>query len=237
MLADQTSKIEQAVSQIHMAKRLWKDTNVRSTVLTPHVRPALERMAPGIARCMYCGENYGTDIDHYRPKSLWPLHTFDWLNHLLSCSACNSSHKGNRFPLAEDGSPLLIDPTTEDPADHLHLTLATGDYIGLTSRGEATIKTLGLNRGVLVQGRARAVRDTVRLMREWRIAIERQDILLEEIVLNDLRQQPFTAVADALFRQASGIAVMTIFSADLDTLAFLRDPEVLETASRALVGR
>ena len=186
---------------------------------------------------MYCGDNLGTDIDHYRPKRHWPLLTFDWPNHLLSCSKCNSLNKGDQFPVGPNGEPMLLDPTLDDPAEHLHLVLATGEYLDRTPRGEATIRLLDLNRPDLVQGRDRAVRDTARLLCDWRFAIERADIVHEDLVLYDLRRVPFAMVADAMLRQADDVAVEARLAHDPATLAFLRDPEVRETGIRALLGR
>lgn len=234
-LAEQTTRIAQAPSPKDMAKRLWKNASVRSKLLTPHVRPALENIAPGIARCMYCGDNEGSDIDHYWPKKEWPLRTFDWLNHLLACSKCNSANKGDRFPRDEHGAPLLVDPTVDDPAAHLHLVLGAGEYIGLTPRGDATITLLDLNRSTLMTGRRRAVAITALLLRAWREAVEDSDIVAEEETLQQLREQPFVGVADAVIRQAGAVAVEALFVRDPTTLEFLRDPDTLETASRSLV--
>lgn len=117
------------------------------------MRVALALMALGIERCMYCGENLGTDIDHFEPISRAPLRTFDWLNHLLACSFCNSNQKRSAFPCDADGNRLLIDPTNEDPADYLKLILQSGRYRDLTPKGTATIKVFDLNRRALVRGR------------------------------------------------------------------------------------
>lgn len=117
------------------------------------VKGHLARMALGIERCMYCGDNLGTDIDHFEPISRAPLKTFDWLNHLLACSFCNSNQKRSKYPCDENGRRLLIDPTSEDPLEHMQLILRTGQYRELTHRGEVTISVFGLNRSDLVRGR------------------------------------------------------------------------------------
>jgi hypothetical protein len=65
------------------------------------VRSYLSRMAVGIQRCMYCGDSLGTDIDHFEPIVLRPSRAFDWLNHLLACSSCNSNYKRDKFPRAD----------------------------------------------------------------------------------------------------------------------------------------
>src|SRR5687767_5607453 len=89
------------------ARDLWG----RARVPRQGLRSLLNRMAPGHQRCMYCGDSEGTSVDHFEPISRNRLRTFDWLNHLLACSFCNSSQKGSRFPVDEAGQPLLIDPS------------------------------------------------------------------------------------------------------------------------------
>lgn len=61
---------------------------IRKALAQAHHRldSVLRQMAPGLERCMYCGDNQGTDIDHFEPLARNPLRTFDWLNHLLACS-------------------------------------------------------------------------------------------------------------------------------------------------------
>jgi hypothetical protein len=111
-------------------------------------------MAPGIEQCMYCGDT-GTEIDHFEPISRNPLRTFDWLNHLLACVNCNSRAKLAAFPIDAHGHPLLIDPTAEDPFDHLRLSLPFGRYEPLTDKGRTTIKVCSLNRPQLERGHSR----------------------------------------------------------------------------------
>jgi hypothetical protein len=127
------------------ARKLWRRKSTREQV---HHRldGVLRQMAPGLERCMYCGDNQGTDIDHFEPLTRNPLRTFDWLNHLLACALCNSHNKRDRFPVDGDGQPLLIDPTVEDPFDHLSLTLSLGRYVSLSAKGRATIEVCDLNR-------------------------------------------------------------------------------------------
>jgi hypothetical protein len=75
-----------------------------------------------------------------------------WLNLLLACALCNR-RKAARFPLSELGDPLLLDPTSDDPAAHLVLSPTTGKYVATTPRGEWSIDVYGLNRPILVDGR------------------------------------------------------------------------------------
>ncbi|MFJ2779715.1 HNH endonuclease [Kitasatospora sp. NPDC087315] len=120
-MAECTSEIVLAPEPETKARQLWKNTTVRRHVHAP-LRDLLADMAAGRERCMYCGDNQATDIDHFEPIDRRPIRAFDWTNHLLACSLCNSHLKGAAFPLDEGGNPLLIDPTAEDPTPHLRLS-------------------------------------------------------------------------------------------------------------------
>jgi hypothetical protein len=104
---------------------------------------------------MYCDDSRGTDIDHFEPLERAPLRAFVWVNHLLACSFCNSNQKNRKYPVDAEGACLLVDPTAEDPADHLTLRLSVGTYDPLSPKGEETIQVFGLNRSELVKGRPR----------------------------------------------------------------------------------
>ena len=71
------------------ARRSWKGATMERT----GIRDALYHIAAGVERCMYCGDSRGTDIDHFEPIRSAPLRTFEWCNHLLACSSCNSNAK------------------------------------------------------------------------------------------------------------------------------------------------
>lgn len=127
------------------------------------VQAALRAMFDG--NCAYCESKFDHvahgHIEHFWPKSVYPERTFDWKNLLWACPICNSDHKGDTFPLADDGTPLLIDPTAEEPSEHLAFVwdpetgLAT---VGATTeRGRATCETVGLNREALRRQRSRRV--------------------------------------------------------------------------------
>ncbi|MBC6449311.1 HNH endonuclease [Actinokineospora sp. HBU206404] len=189
-------------------------------------------MAPGVQRCMYCGDSLGADIDHFDPLSRSPLRTFDWLNHLLACSVCNSHQKRDRFPVDEDGRPLLVDPTSEDPFDHLLLSLSVGEYRALTPKGTATIEVFGLNRALLVRGREQARRVVVASLRGWERARARDDEPdMEECVLT-IREQPFADVCHAMLRQADVPRAEIVFGRDRDVLPTLRDPRLRACLAR-----
>lgn len=130
------------------------------------VREALSQMQHG--KCCYCEKKIDTSgsgqaVEHYRPKGVGEfVHLADtWTNLLHACSDCNGA-KGSKFPLLEDGSPALIDPSdpTTDPEDHIDFPVDDEDDLAFASaipkdksaRGARTVKALKLD----VAGRRRA---------------------------------------------------------------------------------
>jgi hypothetical protein len=171
---------------------------------------------------MYCGDSEGTSVDHFEPIARNPVRTFDWLNHLLACSHCNSNQKGSRFPIDEAGQPLLIDPTIEDPFDHLVLSLTIGEYRARTRKGTETIAVLGLNRAVLVAGRQHARTVIGQALRQW-LAGDRDERGRQ---IRTIRMQPLADVYQAMMRYAVAPGAHHIFADDQDLLEILRHPEL-----------
>jgi len=76
---------------------------------------------------------------------------FVWQNLLLGCTECGRL-KGDRFPLATDGAPLLVNPSEEDPWMHLdfepdtgHLTARWESNGNVSTKGQATVGLLRLD--------------------------------------------------------------------------------------------
>ncbi|MFF0072157.1 HNH endonuclease [Streptomyces sp. NPDC005494] len=225
-----TQRIEKTAESGRKAKaaELWAHTTVRR-----HVRDGLLAtlavMAPGHQRCMYCGDSQGTDIDHFEPKSLAPVRTFEWLNHLLACAYCNSNQKRSKFPRAEDGSPLLLDPTLENPLAHLRLVLPLCTYKALTPQGAACIDVFGLNsRGVLVDGRRTAYGTAKQSVELWRIATDRGQHDKAAEVVRVAWNRPLADVLVGMFHQSDHPAAALLFDGEEETLDLLRDPALRE---------
>jgi uncharacterized protein (TIGR02646 family) len=163
LLADRRQNVASFGGTVEVARSQWR----LATTAKEAVRELLGSMAHGATRCMYCEDSFGTDIDHFQPIAVAPGRAFDWLNHLLACSCCNSNEKRDAYPCDADGRCLLVDPTAEDPAEHLLLMLATGVYEPLTEKGRATITTFGLNRAALVEGRQAAFVTACAVLRDW----------------------------------------------------------------------
>lgn len=148
---------------------VWK--GARKTDAMGNVEHTLQRMAGPRARCMFCEDSHGTDIEHFWPKARYPHRTFVWENLLLVCGGCNSA-KGTRFDLDAQGSPLLIDPTAEEPWTYLFYDSHTGN---ITAKYEASRgvenpkgayttdpKVLPLNVEAVTDGRRRTQRNLER---------------------------------------------------------------------------
>jgi uncharacterized protein (TIGR02646 family) len=147
-------------------------------------------------KCAYCesaGSNSSLKVEHYRPKSKYYWLAYEWSNLLLICNAC-SVKKLDRFPVhgarverpqdnrsewrADSASlmaekPLLLNPESDDPADHL-VFLPDGSIAEKDGsvRGKETIEICDLNRRPLILAR-RAV------IEKYRYEISHQmDILI-----------------------------------------------------------
>lgn len=178
------------------AENLWVDKSSRNLPIK-EARAKLARMASGLARCMYCEDNLGTDIDHFYPKSAYPHKTFLWENFILACSKCNSGQRSATFPLDAQQQPLLIDPTAEDPQAHLILTPSTGKYrpASGSAKGQPTLDAFGLNtRSELVRGRQNAWIAVQDMIAQYAQAKQNGDTRGAELRRKAICQHPFVTV-------------------------------------------
>lgn len=123
-------------------------------------------------KCCYCesiNRAYG-DVEHFRPKGAWKQEkgdslseigyywlTYEWSNLLFACQVCNTSFKGNFFPLLNPTEralnhlhdikkeiPLLIHPAFEDPEKYIYYEGIDPHAIDNNIKGRTTIRLLGL---------------------------------------------------------------------------------------------
>lgn len=199
LLASGTDRVAKKGADSAAADSVWGSSRAAKR----EIRVLLHLMAPAIQRCMYCLDNQGTDIDHFQPKALAPLRTFDWLNHLLACSFCNSNAKREAYPCDEEtGECLLLDPSIDDPADHLTLLPASGKYDGLTAKGWESITVFDLNRETLRRGRVRMYQLCRDLLPVWHAKVLRGDLEGAGETALALREVPFGDVLRTLCRRA-----------------------------------
>ena len=119
-------------------------------------------------KCCYSEARFVRDavhVEHFRPKGAigeegtknkrYPAYywlAYDWSN-LMLCKPGVNSKKGDYFPLANElnraknhhdnislESPMFIDPSTEDPREHIRFH--NEEPFGITDRGKYTVKRL-----------------------------------------------------------------------------------------------
>lgn len=194
-LQKRQERVDSSSVPVEEAARLWAR---RRNLAFDEIRAALRQMASGLERCMYCEDSAGTAIEHFRPKATHPECTFMWINYLLACSYRNSNEKRGQFPLDATGAPLLIDPSADDPVEHLRLSPTTGIYVDITEKGHTSKEVFRLNRMILQIGRRDAWLTAQWLVEEWGRRFQVGDHFEAEKVMEVLCRQPYAGVRDQL---------------------------------------
>jgi len=100
---------------------------------------------------------------------------YAWENLLIACAQCGR-FKGRQFPLSNNGTPLLIDPTAEDPWEYLDFNPETENLSAryllaaetFSSKGETTVEVLHLDKREGVSaGFCRTYRRLCELVTAW----------------------------------------------------------------------
>jgi hypothetical protein len=111
-------------------------------------------------RCAYClrhefffGGGEAGEIDHFRPRHLFPEMKTVYPNLYWSCRKCNT-FKGGKWPSEAQTARGLrfLDPCTEDSDDHWQ-TRADGSLTPLTPVGQYTVRQIRLDRPTLTEFR------------------------------------------------------------------------------------
>ena len=188
------------------------------------VRNRLAVMCSGARRCGYCEDSVGDEIEHIKPKDLYPEWTFVWENYLLACGQCNRG-KSSRFsviirgglvdvtrrrgaPVVQPpkGAPALIIPRDENPLAFLDLEivdtfmfLPREDLHGIDEvRAAYTIEVLKLNRDVLLEARCEAYGAYRARLHEYRGL---RDDGAGEAALDSLREAITTSMHPTVWRE------------------------------------
>ncbi|MFI9836363.1 HNH endonuclease [Nonomuraea sp. NPDC051941] len=227
-------KLTQEIANTPIAERIkhvqnmWDRRSVRRDVYKP-VFEVLESMAPGLDCCMYCGDDLADTVDHFVPKVRCPIRSFYWRNLLLACSTCNSRYKKERYKSDGLVGSLLVDPTLEDPFDHLDLRLDSGLYrpVEGSPKGQWTIDVCGLNEGKRPRARSDAWLRLNHDLTSWDRARKEQDEKQRRYLEWVMRGQPFADVYHAALHKAvSEHAERIFFDASPGVLALLRDEDL-----------
>jgi uncharacterized protein (TIGR02646 family) len=178
----------------HAAKLWGQRRSKEAAAAFKDVQKKLASMGSGLERCMYCEDSKGTDIEHFWPKAAYPERAFLWANYLWACSHCNSNEKREQFPLDAKNQPLLINPTEDDPLNHLLLITETGDFDGLSEKGIESMRVFGLNRRELSHGRQNAWPVLLELILRFAQRRAVGDRAKAEKIEQAVRQYPFSSV-------------------------------------------
>src|SRR2546429_155966 len=119
-------------------------------------------------RCAYCllheGDEYGAgfhnfQIDHFRPRFLFPQLEATYTNLYYACRWCNGA-KSETWPSNEQAnqSYRFVDPCLEDLyQDHARLDAATGKLLPKSNPGIFTVREIRLNRKMFTELRLRRI--------------------------------------------------------------------------------
>ena len=186
----------------HTAPKLEAKRRYENARIANWFRPLIKELqvlsGPG-QRCMLCSGSEASDVEHYRPKSIFPELVLTWENFLWSCTPCNRG-KHNRFPPITETGGRFINPLDEDVWDFFFIDefgLLTPCYdvsIGaLNERAVTTRDFLDLNREAVQESRKMRLDDlrsqiavTLRLLSLGQLS---KDQVHEKIA--NWRKQPF----------------------------------------------
>lgn len=176
-LASLQGRVNAAVgraARADLATRLFKNKNNQTF---REVRRLLVEHGPIDEACYYCERDRYRDIEHIRPKILFPGRAFRWSNYVFACAICNQDRKRDRFAVVDaqgflteiardhpeatplpPGLPAFIDIRREDPLRFLKLDLPTGRLVPVGSlqdqaRGRYTRDVLELDADALTRAR------------------------------------------------------------------------------------
>ena len=172
LVAEQHQKDFESGVKKFLFDEVYRHKDVKSLLLSEEIQND---------KCCFCESNitatgYG-DVEHFRPKAAWKQKdedklsesgyywlAYSWDNLFLSCQICNQQFKKNFFALEnpteralnhthdiELEKPLMIDPSKDDPSEHL---LFREKYVkSISLKGTETIKRTGIDRTVLDERR------------------------------------------------------------------------------------
>lgn len=205
------------------------------------LKPALELLSDG--KCWYTEARDKVSywqVDHYRPKSIYPWLAFDWRNMRLTGGVPNVS-KLDHFPLVDEStratiaspstgleSPMLLDPTELEDVSLVTFTssgeptCARPNDATAKLRVDTTIKITGLDSAKLCAARRekwrkceRKIKALRRLLEEKRQqdntdAVDYLDELCRDLEELYADKAEFTATALACAQQLDATTIVTL---------------------------
>lgn len=183
--------------RVERAKTDFDRYNCKGNKTFDAIKYALTKMCSGAQRCAYCEDSAADEVEHIKPKNLYPEAAFVWLNYVYACGPCNGP-KNNHYAVFDQstgqlvdvrrkrndpvappraGAPVFIDPRAEDPCVLLSLELRSTFFFVPRHKPDTieyerayyTIKTLRLNsRDYLPKARREAFKDYLAQLKQYR---------------------------------------------------------------------
>ncbi len=196
-LENETDAIAQVADPKAEAKRRYE--NARQAKWFKPVVEQLGEMSGAGERCMFCSGSEASQVEHFRPKAVFPQDAMKWENFLWACGTCNQS-KGDRFPPETEPGEAIVNPVDEDVWSFFFIdefgNLSARwrpDFDDIDPRAAKTIEVLALDRDALQEARQlrlddlkKRVKDSLELFRHGHLATDDLHTRCEE-----WRGQPF----------------------------------------------
>lgn len=138
------------------AKVMFSSRNKIGNKTFDHIKTKLTEICSGARRCVYCEDSVGDEVEHIRPKDLYPENCFQWSNYVYACGTCNGP-KNNKFAVFRDsdgefvkvnppkgqkackppqGQIAIINPRVENPLEYCMLDLSgTFNFVIIAENG------------------------------------------------------------------------------------------------------
>lgn len=169
-LATQTAMIVNSPNPKDEAERLFN--NARKSAWFRPVVDALKQLSGPGQRCMFCSGSEASDVEHFRPKAVFPNLAMTWENYLWSCTPCNRG-KLSRFPPKTGPGGRYVNPLKENVWKFFFIDdfgLLTPVYdVGIMASDPRAVTTrdhLDLNREALQETRRARLNDLKGQVRE-----------------------------------------------------------------------
>lgn len=167
-LKKETAAIHSAADQKKEAEKRYG--NARKAKWFEPVVKELGRLAGPGERCMFCSGSEASDVEHFRPKAVFPLLAMTWENYLWSCTPCNRG-KLNRFPPDTGPGGQFINPLDENVWDFFFID----DFGLLTPRFDRQANALNV-RAVTTRDFLALNRDALQISRKQRFDNLKRDV-------------------------------------------------------------
>lgn len=164
--------------------------------------------------CMYCSSNEPSQVEHFRPLSIFPESAFAYTNYLWACDICNRSYKGERFPPdTETGAPIL-NPLDDDVWSHFFIDFQFGRLLcrvdpatgGRLPRAVSTCDVVGIDRDNVQTKRQRRFQNLLRAANRALTEVQAGTLDLAglKLEIEQWRTEPFQADVPDYFLNGPG---------------------------------